>query len=154
MKFKSLIAVACCTALLTGCASLPDGSKKPELTINSVETAENNGISGFNVSFTLKHNSLEPLEVRQILTQISINDIPMASSEEEPDDMEIAPRYEMKLQRFIPANLARNVSGKTVQSPLFYGETNCTVKVMFTKDEEDPFNPQANLSTIINSANK
>ncbi len=154
MKFKSLIAVACCTAFLSGCASLPDGSKKPELTINSVETAENNGVNGFNVSFTLHHNSLEPLEVRQILTQISINDIPMASSEEEPDDMEIAPHNEMKFTRFIPANLARNVSGKTVQSPLFYGQGNCIVKVMFTKDEEDPFNPQASLNTIINSANK
>ncbi len=154
MKFKSLIAVACCTAFLTGCASLPDGSKKPELTINSVETAENDGVNGFNVSFTLKHNSLEPLEVRQILTQISINDTPMANAEEEPDDMEIAPRNETRVTRFIPANLARNVSGRTVQSPLFYGEADCTVKVMFTKDEEDPFNPQANIRTVINSASK
>ena len=154
MKFKSLIALACCTAFLSGCASLPDGSKKPELIINSVETAENNGVNGFNVSFTLKHNSLEPLEVRQIFTQISVNNIPMANSEEEPDDMEIAPRYELNLTRFVPANLARNVSGKTLQSPLFYGDLNCTVKVMFTKDEEDPFNPQATVNSIINSAKK
>ena len=154
MKFKSLIALACCTALLSGCASLPNGSKKPELTINSVQTAENNGVKGFNVSFSLKHNSLEPLEVKKILTQISINDIPMAQAEEKPDDLEIAPRQQLNLTRFVPANLTRNVSGQTLQSPLLYRQANCTVKVMFTSNEDDPFNPQGSVSTIINSANK
>lgn len=154
MKFKAWLGLTFVAALISGCSSLPEGSQKPELNISSVETAQNSGMNGFNVSFTLKHNSLKPLDVEKILTSISLNGTLVAVAEEEPDDIKIAPRREITLTRFIPANLAGSVAAKTLLDPLFYGQAQCNVKVMFTTKDEDPFNPEQHAVFVINSARK
>lgn len=139
---------------LSGCASLPDGSKKPVLEVSSVTTAENSGIKGFDLTFKIKHDSLEALKIRKITALIAVNGKAVANAEEEPDDLIVPTRREISIERFIPANLTRNVAGKTLQSPLFYGDLDCTLKVQFSRDEEDSFNPVTTYHGIINSALK
>ena len=139
---------------LSGCASLPDGSKKPVLEVSSVTTAQNSGVKGFDLTFKIKHDSLEALKIRKITTLIAVNGKTVAQGEEEPDDLIIPTRREISVERFIPANLTRSVSGQTLQSPLFYGDIDCTLKVQFSRDEEDSFNPQTTYHGIINSALK
>lgn len=148
----SLAAIA--TLTLSGCASLPDGSKKPLLEVSSVTTAENSGVKGFDLTFKIKHNSLEALKIRKITTLIAVNGKTVAQGEEEPDDLIVPTRREISIERFIPANLTRNVSEQTLQSPLFYGSIECVVKVQFSRDEQDSFNPQTVYHGIINSALK
>lgn len=143
---KILICISLASALaLSACSSLPDGSKKPELTINSVQVAENNGKTGFNVSYTLRHSSLSPLKIRKVTTRVSVNNIPMASGVDENEPL-VVPRSDVQLTEFIPANLARPVSLQTIRSPMINARTQAELKVYFVRDEESPFNPIANFS--------
>ncbi|MGN0909714.1 MAG: hypothetical protein ACI4NA_08845 [Succinivibrio sp.] len=140
---KTLIPITIAAALaLCACSSLPDGSKKPDLTIDSVQVAQNDGKPGFNVACTIRHSSLEPLEIRRITTRVAVNGIPMASGED-TQKREVAPRQDIRFTQFVPANLARPVSLQTLENPMINARASAEVKVYFTSDEDSPFNPQA-----------
>jgi LEA14-like dessication related protein len=140
---KILIPITIAAALaLSACSSLPDGSKKPQLAITSVEAAQNNGRTGFNVTCSIRHSSLEPLKVRRIATTVSVNGTPMASGEDE-EKREIAPNSDVVLTEFVPANLARPVSLETLDDPMVNARTEAKVKVYFINDEDSAFNPSA-----------
>jgi hypothetical protein len=146
------IAVFGCAAaalFCAACSSLPDGSKKPQLTADRVAVADQNGLRGFNVRFTLHHNSLEPLEIKKIAAKVGVNRTLMCSAEIEEDDTPVAPRRDVTLTRFFPANLARPVSLKTLSSPMLHAEGEVQLQVFFTGDDEDPFNPSATYKGMI-----
>ena len=149
MNFKACLAIIAATTLLCGCVSLPEGSKKPELHIDSVNIAQNEGVNGFNVLFRIKHNSLSPLDVQKILTSVRLNGKAVAMAEEKPSELKLEPRREKSITCFVPSNLATAVADKSMQYPLFYGQAECDVKVVFTTDPEDPFNPEQKGTFII-----
>ena len=148
---KDISPDACAAAALfcAACSSLPDGSKKPQLTADRVAVADQNGLRGFNVRFTLHHNSLEPLEIKKIAAKVGVNRTLMCSAEIEEDDTPVAPRRDVTLTRFFPANLARPVSLKTLSSPMLHAEGEVQLQVFFTGDDEDPFNPSATYKGMI-----
>ncbi len=149
---KTLIPITIAAALALGaCSSLPDGSKKPELAITSVQAAQNNGKEGFNVTCTIRHSSLEPLKIRRITTRVAVNGSPMAAGED-ADKREVAPRQDVVLTEFVPANLARPVSLETMGSPMINARASAEVKVWFVDDEESPFNPSATYNGKLSDA--
>lgn len=156
MQMKNHRIIAALTAaaaglMLTGCASLPEGSRQPKLEITSVSVAQDQTQSGFNVEMMVRHDSLEPLEVRKILTAVSVNGRTVAAAEEEPDEFLITPRRDVRISRFIPSNLARAVEGTSLRDPMFYGVGECSVRMLFTKEEQDPFNPSATYRVMLNN---
>lgn len=149
---KTLIPITIAAALaLCACSSLPDGSKKPELAITSVQAAQNDGKAGFNVTCTLTHSSLEPLKIRRITTRVAVNGSPMASGED-TEKREVAPRQDVVITQFVPANLARPVSLETLGSPMINARANAEVKIYFVDDEESPFNPSATFNGKLTDA--
>lgn len=151
-KIAWLACAASAALMLSGCASLPEGSKKPKIEITSVSVAQDQAQSGFNLEFTVRHDSLEPLEVRKIVAYVGVNGRQLASCEEEPEKMLITPRRDVKVKRFIPANLARTVEGESLKTPQFFGVADAAVAMYFTSDEaEDPFNPKAVYHGMLNN---
>ncbi len=152
--FKKLCSAALIAVLalsLTACSSLPEGAKKPTMQISSVRFSRDD--AGFDINFILQHNSLTPLAVQEIIIDVSVNGRPAAHYEESPSKLLIPSGSEISLSRNVKANLAGEVSRKSLVNPMINANGNAVVKVIFDSDEDNAtFNPVATYQGIVSHA--
>lgn len=71
---KIVLTVAGALAILaTSCVSLPDAARKLDLNVDSVTFANENNVEGFNVEYTVHHNSSAPMPIENVKIDIAIN---------------------------------------------------------------------------------
>ncbi|HAR80010.1 MAG TPA: hypothetical protein DCR21_04185, partial [Succinivibrionaceae bacterium] len=106
-KLCSAVLIAVLALSLTACSSLPEGAKKPAMQISSVRFSGDE--AGFDINFILQHNSLTPLEVQEIIIDVSVNGRPAAHYEESPSSLLIPSGSEISLSRNVKANLVGEI---------------------------------------------
>ena len=149
---KVLLLVGICSAMtVAGCSSLPDGSQKPFLQIDSLTLAGPNEEPGFDIAFTMEHRSLEPLQIKEYKVDIFVNGTKAASHIEEPDDLLLNPGAPVKFKSFIKANLLNEVAAKSLQNSSYVVvDASCVITVVFDEDEENyDFNPTGSFEGLI-----
>ncbi len=135
---------------LTACSALPDGARKPQLKIQEVTLGQQEKTSGFNLTFDLRHDSPEALEVKEIRADVFVNGKQAASYVEEPENLEIGPRFDFRIIRFIPANLMAPVANQTLGDAMVKVQNVTKVSVIFDDDEDNvSFNPTTIFQGVI-----
>lgn len=153
--FRKFLSAACAVSLLftAACSSLPDGSKKPALTINNVVIATDNKVDGFKITFTMHHNSQKSLPVDEILIDVYVNGR-KAAQYIESADVKIEPNKNVVLSRFVKANLQGDIANWSMrQNPMLKVTATAKVAVIFDDSEKNRnFNPQATYVGVISHA--
>ena len=68
---KIVLTVAGALAILaTSCVSLPDAARKLDLNVDSVTFADENNVEGFNVEYTVHHNSSAPMPIENVKIEV------------------------------------------------------------------------------------
>ena len=149
---KILLLLGICSAItMTGCSSLPDGSQKPFLQINSLTLAGPDQEPGFNIAFTMEHRSIEPLQIKEYKVDVFVNGTKAASHIEDPKDLLLKPGTPVKFKSFIKANLLNDVAAQSLQkSSYVVVDASCVITVVFDKDEDNyDFNPTGSFEGLI-----
>lgn len=119
MKKFLFLLLALSAMFTTACSSVPDGAKKPEMKITDLTFASENNVQGFNVDYTVVHNTPEPLLVDTIKIKIYLNHKQAADFIFDASDMLIPPHHDNHYTQFVPANLLPKVSAASlVNSPM------------------------------------
>lgn len=108
---------------------------------------------GFNVTFTLHHNSLKTLSVDELHIDIYVNGRKVAEYAES-SDLKIEPNRDVVLSQFVRANLQGGIASWSMRSsPMLKVSATCKVAVIFDSSEKNKnFNPQATYVGVISHA--
>lgn len=139
--------------VLCACQGVPDGSKEPVATIESIKLASGQQ-SGFDIDFSVFHRSLEDLPFAALDIDIMVNSKKVASYHEEPEDIILKPSVKNSYTRFVEANLAQPAqSDSLLMSPMLKVNADVVLKVTVVDDEDlDTYNPVANFKGIVSHA--
>ncbi len=139
MKKFLFLLLAVNAVLAAACSSLPDGVQKPQLKITDLTFVTNNNVQGFNVFYTVRHNTPAPLPVENIDIKVYINNKQAAAYSFDTDDMLIPPYHDNKYVQFVPANLLPKVSSESLTlSPMLklQGKAELDLKIVDDKDKD------------------
>ena len=102
---KIVLTVAGALAILaTSCVSLPDAARKLDLNVDSVTFANENNVEGFNVEYTVHHNSSAPMPIENVKIDIAING-KKAATYENDKTKELPNRVNNHFKVFVPPML-------------------------------------------------
>lgn len=135
-KFVSFIFVAV-AALLSACASLPDGAVAPKLTINAITLQNQDNLPVFLVDYTIEHNSQTALPVKNISADIFIKDTRIASINQQTSDFNVPNNTVAQYQLAVPVTAAGSATvDSLLHNSLLLLEGSCALTVSFTDDPE------------------
>lgn len=108
---------------------------------------------GFNVTYTLHHNSQQSLSVDELHIEIYVNGRKVAEYAESPD-LKIEPNRDVVQSQFVKANLQGGIASWSMRSsPMLKVMATCKVTVIFDSSEKNRnFNPQATYVGVISHA--
>ena len=152
---KIFVSLAVLTAsLLTACSSVPEGSKEPVATIESVTLAQGHE-PGFNIDFSVFHRSLEPLPFKSLDISVAINTKDVAQYHEILDDTFINPNVKNSFKRFVKINKAEVAQSTSLENtPMLKVLSNVNLKItVVNNDDLKSFNPEASFEGIITHDN-
>lgn len=150
-KFLKVLAAAACSALLLcACQALPEGAKRPDVSIDSVTIAAVDGVPGFKISCSMEHNSLTALPLQSTEITVFINGT-MAARYQEPGNLrELPPNKRLTLYYFVPASLLPEAAAYSLEyNRMLQLQASVLVHLSFEKDNESGFNPNATFEGII-----
>ncbi|MCR5536905.1 MAG: hypothetical protein K6F05_05780 [Succinivibrio sp.] len=149
------ICFLCCAAalwLLQGCSSLPDGARKPELTVQSVELGTKEQQLGFYVSLICHHRSPEPLPLEAVQIRVFVNGRLASDYREEPKKVSIRPRQDVVLTYFAPADKLGALARSSLSAPMVSIQAEVLSTLYFEDEEKSAFNPTATYKGVISRA--
>lgn len=135
MKKVLLLAACALSVLSAGCSSLPEGAKPLRVNIESVDLANKNGQHGFNILYTVQHDSLTEMPVKAVAVNVKVNgrDAAVFRSKKE---LKIPARTEKTYSIFVPANRMHNVSKSSLKTPMLQLQAKTQIKILVV-DEND-----------------
>ncbi|MGN0914772.1 MAG: hypothetical protein ACI4NE_00225 [Succinivibrio sp.] len=143
---------------LAACSSSLAGASKLILNVDSLSFTNENGVEGFKVDYSVRHNSLNPMPIDKITIDVYVNGKKAAHYEQEEDSL-IAARLDNHYSVFVPANCTNKVARKSLkQTPMLQVQARAEVNLIVEEDIEDSdslFNKSASYEGVIHaSANK
>ena len=152
---KIVLTVAGALAILaTSCVSLPDAARKLDLNVDSVTFANENNVEGFNVEYTVHHNSSAPMPIENVKIDIAING-KKAATYENDKTKELPNRVNNHFKVFVPANLTYTVAKESLKyTPMLQMMAETTVTLIVDDDKDSSaaaFNVTKKLKGVIHA---
>lgn len=148
--FKYLL--LCVTLLfltVQGCASLPDGARRPEVKVQSVDLGQMGQIPGFYVRLGCQHNSPLALPLRAVHIQVYVNGKLASDYREELKKVQLSPKREVLLTYFAPADKLGAIAQQSLFSPMLSVNAQVKVTLIFEDKDSSDFNPTALYQGVI-----
>lgn len=154
MKKIVLTVVGALAFLATSCVSLPDAARKLDLNVDSVAFASENNVEGFNVEYTVHHNSSAPMPIEDVKIEIAINGRKAATYENDKTK-ELPNRVNNHFKVFVPANLTYTVAKDSLKyTPMLQMMAETTVTLIVDDDKDSSaaaFNVTKKLKGVIHA---
>ena len=137
MNKKFLVAAGACAFLCTSCTSLPENARKLDINIESVSFTNINNVEGFNVVYTVHHNSNAPMPLENVTITVDINGKPAGIyTDNEPH--ELPNRITNHYSVFVPANRTCEVAKESLKlNPMLQVSSSATVSLIVEDDTDD-----------------
>lgn len=152
MKKIVLTVAGALAFLVASCASLPDAARKLDLNVDSVTFANENNVEGFNVEYTVHHNSSAPMPIENVKIEIAINGRKAAIYENDKSN-ELPNRVNNHFKVFVPANLTYSVAKDSMKhTPMLQMIAEATVTLIVDDDKDSSaatFNVTKKLKGVI-----
>ena len=132
---KVLLTALCALSLLgtSGCSSVPDGAKPLTLHIDSVTLDSKDGKQGFNVLYTVQHNSLEDMPVEALSIKVKVNNKEVANYVNR-NQAALPTRRENSFSIFVPANRSKTFAKESLNTPMLQLQAKVEVNLMVKED--------------------
>lgn len=154
MKKIVLTVAGALAILVTSCVSLPDAARKLDLNVDSVTFANENNVEGFNVEYTVHHNSSAPMPIENVKIDIAING-KKAATYENDKTKELPNRVNNHFKVFVPANLTYAVAKESLKyTPMLQMMAETTVTLIVDDDKDSSaaaFNVTKKLKGVIHA---
>ncbi len=133
---------------LCGCQTLPEGSRRPELTIEQVSLQVQDGKPGFAVDCSLMHDSLEALPLNASEITVFLNGTQAGKLQLEENGRLLPAHQQLSLHYFVPANLPAAASYSLQYNRMLKIPSSVLVHLTFDQDNLS-FNPNATFEGLI-----